>query len=81
MKYYEVWLSGVTIREVEVEKESPLCVWIKGSRSAKESSYLCYYKTRVEAKNRLIDHCQRLVDQARGRLQHEEDKLKKAMSL
>lgn len=55
MKKYKttVWRED-PIEEVEVEKETPNFVWIKGWRYKKESEHHYYANTREEAINYLI---------------------------
>lgn len=49
MKYYCYETLRHKITEVAIDRESDSCVWIKGSRTNKISSYRNYFKTKDEA--------------------------------
>ena len=48
MKWYKVSYDN-KITEVEVEKETDKCVYVKGNRNNKIGNYECYYPTFQEA--------------------------------
>lgn len=49
----------VFVEPVEIERETEKNVWIGDRRRAKKSSYECYFPTRNEAYQHLIDKAER----------------------
>ena len=55
MKKYRTTRCGKNpVKEVEIEKETSVFVWIKGRRHKKETEYHCFFDTREEAFDYLI---------------------------
>lgn len=50
------------IEQVEVEKETASCVWIKGRKRAKATDYHFYFDTFDQAKQKMIEIAQAKVD-------------------
>jgi len=65
------------IVEVEIEKEGPKCVWIKGRRYLKTSQGYSFFDTRQEAYEHILDLAERRVERARSSLQQAQDLLKR----
>jgi hypothetical protein len=55
MKYYVANLIFLTIKEVEIEKETPDFVYLGKTRWKKISDYDCYFPSRGTAKQHLLD--------------------------
>ena len=68
-KYYD------EIEILEVERETAESVWIKGSRSAKSTTYSIYHDTFDSAKQFLIELHERDIKAAREKIQRAESAL------
>lgn len=83
IKYKTIGFGINKIERVECVKETAASIWIihKGytsstpHRSAKVSSYECYFDSWDEAKEHLMKIAQREIDSARKRLQNANDAL------
>jgi hypothetical protein len=68
-KYKAERLGPPHIEAVEVEKETEACVWIRGRRIAKRSSYERYFDTWAEAKADLMQRAEEAIAHARRSLE------------
>ena len=69
------------IEKAEVERETESSVWIGGRRSAKISSYECYFDTFGEAKSYLLDMARKHLERANGRVSYAEKELDEVIKL
>ena len=60
------------ITKVDVERETPLYVWIDGKRCQKESGYLKYYDSWEEAKVVLMEQAKIRLDDIAGKYERTE---------
>ena len=58
----------VKIKEVEVDKETEKCVWIRGRRNSKLSSYESYFDSFSDAKVFLINRKERRISKLQSSL-------------
>ncbi len=69
------------IFQVEIEKETEHQIVFNGRRSNKMSDYDCFFNTFEEAKQYLISTVSQEIKNLRDRLNREQDKLNKIMSI
>lgn len=72
VKYKTRWDK---IEPVEVERETANCVWVKGRRAAKASSWDSYYDSWAEAHARLVVEQEEAVASLRRQLEAANGKL------
>lgn len=66
MKKYLARFSSIWL--VEVEKESESCVWIRGRKRLKTSSYESYFDTFEDAKASIVSECNAQVERYKKQL-------------
>ena len=75
IKYVTGGWGNNLIKAVEVEKETDVSVWVKGSRCAKRSTYKNYFDTWEEAKQFLLGKAEAECDSLRSQLERAKGKL------
>ena len=72
IKYMIRLSTDVRITPVEVERETEHCVWIRGRKNNKVSSYENYYDTWDAAHAGLLEYAEGRLNAARSRLAGEQ---------
>ena len=81
MTYYRTNKTLFRIEPVEVEKATEHFVTIKGTRFSKITSYDCYFPTREDAKQYVIDCYLGDIADLEERLKSARERLKRAEAL
>ena len=68
VKLSDEWDSVASIWPVEIERETPKCVWVNGNRKLKRSTYENFYNSFKEAKDALLEAQEIRVERLQGRL-------------
>ena len=74
-KYRTRWQE---IELVEIEKETESCVWIKGRKSLKRSTFESYHDTEYDAKGFIIGEAEDNLTAAERSVEYCKQKLEKA---
>lgn len=82
MIFYKTSGRGFSeIVPVEVERETEVSVFIKGSRCAKTSDWTQYHKTWEEAKKHVVDRTRAQFERIYEQLEDKREELQKALNL
>lgn len=79
MNKFKTGFEGVSL--VEIERETPSMVWIRGSGYRKLTTWECYFDTFADAKAHLVSKAEREAARARRQLDRAEEALIKASSV